>query len=173
MKPSKESSGVSVFINEDRLSPSESAEFLGVRLDGGLTWSDQIDKIEKRISSGLFVLRKTSKLNNENLSRIVYFSLIESHINYSIELWGGYKTHLDKIFVWQKKAIRAIFRLPPWAHCGDLFKKLGIMTVPSIYFFELVMYVRNQDLLNYGIRNHSYNTRHKASYSESHNLTIF
>ena len=37
-----------VFIGEDRLNPSDSVDFLGVRLDGGLAWTDQIEKIEKK-----------------------------------------------------------------------------------------------------------------------------
>jgi hypothetical protein len=164
---------VDVFIGDERLEPSDSIEFLGVRVDGCLSWADHIEKLEKKLSSGLFVLRRTVKLSNSNLAKLVYFSLMESHIVYSIVLWGSFKTHLDKIFTWQKKAVRAIFKLPPWEHCSDFFKKLGILTVPCLYIFELIMYIKNQNLASYNQRNHQYNTRFKARYAEHHRLSLF
>jgi hypothetical protein len=162
-----------VFIGEDRLNPADSVDFLGVKLDGCLTWSDHIEKLEKKLSSGLFVLRRTSKLKNCNLSRLVYLSLMESHITYSIALWGGFKTHLEKVFVMQKKAVRAIYGLPPWGHCGDLFLDLGILTVPCLYVFETIMYVKSQNLTTHGQRIHDHNTRHKSHFSEYHRLALF
>jgi hypothetical protein len=168
------STNIDVFIDEVRLNHSDSVDFLGVRLDGGLAWSNQIEKIEKKISSGLFVLRRTSQLNpNLNLSKLVYYSLIESHIVYSIALWGGYKSHLDKIFVMQKKAIRTIFKLPPWSSCSPYFRQTNILTVPCLFIFELVMYIKNQQLSSYNQRSHNYNTRHRNKYSEYHRLSVF
>lgn len=92
-----------------------------------------------------FVLRRTSKLNTLNLSNLINFILIESHIFYSICLWGDFKSHMDKVFILKEKAIKSIYGLPPRDHFGDSFVKWSILTVPCLYVFELAMYINNQN----------------------------
>jgi hypothetical protein len=101
----------------------------------------------------------TFLFNNIQLSKIVYFSLIESHIRYSIMFWGlSSKNNLKKIFIIQKRSIRSILRLRPTDSCYDHFLALGIMTVPSLYLYEVISYVVDHKLLPVS---HSYNTRNR------------
>ena len=53
---------------------------------------------------------------------LIYTSLIESHINYCILLWG---TNYDKTFKLQKQAIRTITLNHFKAHTSPLFKSMN------------------------------------------------
>jgi hypothetical protein len=91
-------------------------DFLEVRLDGGLDWGGQLDKIESKLARGVFVLQNLSKFQNIKLLMTVYFCLLQSYISYSIILWGTTDSKLKQFCVWQKKAIRGMLRLPKSAH---------------------------------------------------------
>jgi hypothetical protein len=54
--------------------------------------------------------------------KIIYYSLIQSHISYGISVYGGTtKTNLDKILIHQKKAIRTITKLQKTTSVKNLF----------------------------------------------------
>jgi hypothetical protein len=62
--------------------------------------------------------------------------------------WGlSSKNNLKEIFVIQKRSIRSILRLRPTDFCYDHFLALGIMTVPSLYLYEIISYVVDHKLL--------------------------
>ncbi len=52
------------------------ADFLGVRLDDTFSWDEQVKKVESKLAKGLFAQKMVSKLNNLQLSKTVYFSLV-------------------------------------------------------------------------------------------------
>lgn len=161
----------SLFIGDEELALQSSADFLGVRMDDTLQWGEQIEKIESRLAKGLFVLRTISKFKNYHLSKVVYFSLIESHILYSIILWGACKGHLQKIFLWQKKAVRSILGLTQRDHCREAFRHLEILTVPSLFIMEAIMYTKTNSLIS-APNNHNYSTRYKNYYAQQHRLVL-
>jgi hypothetical protein len=107
------------------------------------------------------------------ISKIAYHSLIESHIQYSIILWGFSGTHnLNTIFKIQKQAIRAISKIPFRSSCEPHFKRLGILTVPSLYVLETVLYVKKHNLIH--SHSHNYNTRNRNNNSSTqHRLKLF
>ncbi|XP_049944255.1 uncharacterized protein LOC126425317 [Schistocerca serialis cubense] len=60
-----------------------------------------------------------------------------------------------------KRAIRIITHSHPRTHCKPIFKKLRILTIPSLYIYKCVLYVwthiadfqTNADFHNYNTRN--------------------
>jgi hypothetical protein len=55
------------------------------------------------LSSNSFIVRNLAVFKNLALSKLAYFSLIESYIRYSTVLWGrSSKTNSNRIFVLQK-----------------------------------------------------------------------
>lgn len=163
----------SVCLGEEFLETSETVDYLGVRLDGGLSWNDHVSKLANILSGNVFVLRNIATLNCLHLSRLVYFSLIESHLRYLIVLWGNSsKQNLMKIFVIQKRAIRAMLKLRPRDSCHQHFIDLSILTVPSLFMFESICYVKEHNLIQ--PHNHDYNTRNRhLNPSIQHRLKLF
>lgn len=94
---------------------------------------------KKKISSSCYALRKLREVLTTEQIKDVYYALVESRFRYSIKLWGmSYNYNTQKAFILQKRAIRAIARIPSWESCREHFIKLGILTVPSLYILILL-----------------------------------
>ena len=62
--------------------------FLGLTVDKHLSWRAHINKIALKLSRTNFVLNKLKNFLRTVILRIMYFSLIQSHLNFGILLWG-------------------------------------------------------------------------------------
>ncbi len=71
----------------------------------------------------------------------VYHSLAISHINYSIICWGC-SPNLSRIFKLQKRLVRLIYKLGRLESCKDTFLNEKLLTVPSLYIFNCLIYAR-------------------------------
>lgn len=162
-------------INESSLCNSNHVNLLGITLDKTFTWNQHIDKLAKSVSKGLFILRYLSKMVPTSTAKLIYFSLIQSHISYGIELWGSTsKANLQKIFVLQKRAIRYLNKLNFNETCRHAFRELGIMTVASLYIYKVIIYTTNYNspVKNYMV--HTYNTRNKENFTTvGHKLKLY
>jgi len=162
-----------VCLDDEELEEADVVDYLGVRVDGTLSWELQVDKVASKMSSGLFVLRSVARLSQINVLKAVYHSLIECHISYSIILWGGVaKSHISRIFGIQKKAIRCMANVPPMSHWIELFKKFNVLTVPCIYIYECILYYNRHCTVCEPV--HGYNTRSRlVNTSAPHSLSLF
>ena len=78
-------------------------------------------------------------------------------------LWGASPKALE-IFRQQKEAIRALTHADYRASCRELFKKYGILTIPSIYIYRAVLHVYEDGGRIYPSREtvHNYPTRNRT-----------
>jgi len=96
------------------------------------------------------MMRKLSNLLNTDTLRTAYFAHFQSLINYDIIFWGS-STTMCNAFLIQKRIIRIRPGLGPRSPCSGVFKKLEILTVPSLYIFAVIIFLQiNQN------RNHLY-----------------
>ena len=106
---------------------------------------------------------------------ILYHSLILSHLQYCTLLWGNsYYSHLHKLRLLQKKAIRIISNTDYLAHSSKLFLNLKLLKLDDIITFQLgtFMYKLKYNKLPSVIRHvfvsneniHSHNTRNENGY---------
>jgi len=170
---SKFSRTPNISIGDVELESVSSVDFLGVRLDGGLSWGEQLDRIECKLARGIFVLKNLAKFQNLDLLLSVYYCLLQSHISYSIILWGATESNLKRIFTWQKKALRGLLRLPRSSHCKDHFIRLGLLTVPCLYILEVSVYIKSNSNTLLHNNQHNYNTRFKNNFAVYHSLSLF
>lgn len=113
--------------------------FLGVNIDETLKWKHELDDIENRISSACYVLRSLRDEADVKHLKLVYYALVESRLRYSILFWGrSYQYNIHTAFVQQKRAIRTMVRIRQQDSCREHFKRLGILTVPSLYILVLL-----------------------------------
>lgn len=163
----------SVLLDNEFLQESTFVDYLGVRLDEDLSWNDHVDKLAFTLSSNTFLLRNFAAFNNMALSKLIYFSLIESYIRYSIVLWGSSsKSNLKRIFTIQKRAIRYMTKLKHMETHKHKFLELQILTVPSLYMYEVILFVKEHNLIQ--SHQHSYSTRNREiNPSLQHSSKIF
>ena len=113
--------------------------FLGVTISHDLKWEKHINKINLKISSGIYALNKTKHQLTKQHSLQIYNSLILPHITYGITLWGNtYKKDTHKLTIKQKKAVRHINNAPYNAHSSPLFKHSNILQIPDLYSVNLL-----------------------------------
>lgn len=139
-------------------------KFLGLQLDTRLTWWAHVDYLCAKLARNIFVLRQLSSSVSVEVLRSAYFSLCESHLRYGILVWGRC-SGFGRIFRLQRRAIRIIANIGYRKNCRDYFRKLHILTPPSILVLELLMYARGRSCM-WGFRggDHSHSTRNRGDY---------
>lgn len=139
----------------------EYTKFLGIVLDSKLQWGPHVYALGNRLSSAVYAIREVRKLTDVATARLVYFAYFHSLMSYGILLWGA-GADISVIFILQKRAIRAIYNLKSRDSLRDLFNKINILTLPSLYIYENIMYTRKNSY-NFKKRSdvHGLNTRNK------------
>ena len=135
--------------------------FLGITIDSKLQWGAHITALSNRLSSAAYAVRRIRQLTDVATARLVYFAYFHSIMSYGILLWGA-AADVDSIFILQKRAIRAIYDMGPRESLRDIFKDINILTMPSLYIFENIMYAR-KNLHKFDVLSdiHNINTRNK------------
>ncbi|KAG8242784.1 hypothetical protein J6590_108760 [Homalodisca vitripennis] len=158
-------------VNEDKTeniifslstsSVTKSVKLLGINLDSKLTWKHHTDALCARLSRVIFLLKKLKTCTSCSLLMKAYFALFHSHLLYGTFLWGN-SGGAKEVFLCQKKALRIMFNFNVTDSCKPLFIKHSILTVPSIYILQSLMYVKeNLDLFKLRRSKHDYCTRQR------------
>jgi hypothetical protein len=139
-------------------------KFLGVTIDGQISWNQHIDILSSRLNTSLYVLKRIKHSSDEATAKTAYYALFESHLTYGLAAWGGTTAgNLKRILLLQKRAIRTIKGLDWGESCRQAFSQLKILTVVALYIREVILYVDGKPLLK-GSDIHSHNTRHATRY---------
>lgn len=150
-----------VLVKSEKLETVKTAVFLGITLDTQLQWGPHISKLANRLSSAAYAVGKIRNLSDIETARLVYFSYFHSLMSYGIILWGN-AADREKIFILQKRAVRAIYKLGPRESLRDKFKEINILTFASQYIYENILYVKkNISSFKKNSDVHNINTRHK------------
>ena len=130
-------------FGDEVLERLDSAMFLGVDMDENLNWSQQTDKLCRKLSSSIFLLRNMRAICDDDAMLIsLYHALIVSSIRYGIIHWGGGPAYnMNRVLVLQKYAIRIISKLRRRDSCRQMFKDLKLLTVPCLYIFDAVTFI--------------------------------
>lgn len=128
-------------LNGQTIEFVRSTLFLGITLDSKLQWGLHIASIVGRLSSAVFAIGKMRQLTNVATARLVYFAYFNSILTYGLILWGS-AADINTVFILQKRAVRAIYNLSSRHSLREMFKEIDILTLPSLYVFEVIMYVR-------------------------------
>ena len=104
--------------------------FLGVILDGNLSWKPTIANIAVKVSNSISVICKSSLCLPSSTLCTLYCSLVYPHLLYCITVWGSnYPSTLKRIVLLQKKVVRIISRSAFNAHTEPIFKQLKILNL--------------------------------------------
>ena len=76
-------------LNESEIKRVAKTKSLGVVVDEGLNWDNQLSKVKGKMSGGLRSLRKLKNLIPQSQLDHVYRALVESHLRYANVIWGS------------------------------------------------------------------------------------
>ena len=140
---------ITIKIHKNAITEKDHIKYLGVMIDSTLMWKHQIDKICKTICRSIGILYKIRLYVNLKILKTLYYSLINPHLLYAIEVWGSADTHLNHIFMLQKRTVRMINysdkRQPDFAFpsADPLFLKLGFLIVHNIFRLKIAKFIHN------------------------------
>lgn len=148
-----------VQLNHVDLLFADNVKFLGVVLEPSLKWSSHINSLIPKLSKSLYQLRYLRLSLSFNILKMLYFSNFQSILVYGLILWGG-SCHSAKILKLQKQAIRTLFNLSYRESCRPYFIRASIMPLPTLYIFELILFVKNNmNLYELNCNIHQHHTR--------------
>ena len=98
-----------LIISNTLIERKEEARFLGVIIDESLNWTRHIRTVISKMARYIGLMYKIKKLLPLSARLQIYHSLVQSHINFCILVWGfSCRTNIDAIFAKQKIGIRAV-----------------------------------------------------------------
>ena len=131
-----------IIIGLQTIERHSSGKFLGVILDGKLTFGEHLTLIISKVSKivGLFYsLKKTFPLD---VIHKLYYSLVYPHLNYCILAWGCAKqTYLNPLTILQKRICRIVTNSAYYAHSDPLFKQLEILKISDLHLMHCQIYM--------------------------------
>ena len=143
-------------------------KYLGVMLTETLHQKPHIQYIVNKTKKGLAILYRLQFCSGRHLRRMVYLSLIESHIAYCIGVYGGtFQSTIKSIYTIQKKSLRFVAKQPPLSSAEPLFELLHIRTHLQLYVSSLLLH-QHTPVSWLERPQHEYSTR----FNEGSNLSI-
>ena len=86
--PRKETQTLTLKIDKTNIEQMDEFNFLVLTLDANLTWKKHVNKIANKCSKTTGVLNKLKHVLPLDINTLLHNSLILSHINYCITVWG-------------------------------------------------------------------------------------
>jgi len=127
--PNKYLHPLNLSINGTPIEIVESFNFLGITIDHHLNWTPHVNKVANKICTANGILSRLKNIFPLNALLNIYHSLITSHMNYGITVWGYNLTRIKKL---QKKSIRIITKSHFIAHSEPLMKRHKLLKVEDI-----------------------------------------
>ena len=164
---------VNITVDGVNIPQVNTSKFLGVHMDEHLKWNIHIDEINKKITKSIGILNRISYLLPSQILINLYYTLIYPYFTYCNLIWTStYSTHLNKIKIAQKKALRIITKSPVNSHTQPLFQELKLLTITQIRFTQTCefMYKYHNKLLTLAFIDYfpptqfTTNTRSKQDY---------
>ena len=156
---------LSLEINNHKINKLNQGLFLGLNIDSKLNFKSHIDYISNKISKSIGILFKLSQFKaSKSILRQTYFSLVHSYLNYNITCYAGtYDSHINRLLLLQKRAIRIINKSTFLAHTDPLFHSNKILKVQDLYKLNVGLYMYdNLEPGRYSVT-HDYDTRNRNS----------
>ena len=115
------------------LERKDHVKYLGVIIDQHLSWKHHTNYIALKISRNIGIISRLRHF--VPLKTLISNSLISPFISYGLIAWGqASKTHLEKILILQKRAVRLINFLPFRTHAIPYFAQSNILPITMLYF---------------------------------------
>ena len=166
---------IPLMFNENKLTQKRVVKFLGVFIDENLSWKFHIDHVCKKVSKSTGIIYRSRFLLSMKTKLSLYYTLIYPYLTYCNVIWSStYVTNVKRLFLNQKRLVRALTNADFTAHTAPLFYRLNLLDIYKINFLYIVkfIYCYHYNLLPSSFHNifitsrhmHSYNTRNANAY---------
>ena len=118
-------------FNEKRLYQTSLVKYLGIKVNQYLNWQDHGNNIAVKLYKSNAMLCKVRQFANERNLISIYHAIFDSHINYASLVWGETKSSINRVFIIQKKTLRAIYVKGKFDHTSSLFSESRLIKLPE------------------------------------------
>ena len=134
---------LNIIMDNNIINQTDRVKYLGVIFDNKLNWAPHIINVTKKIASGCWAIANLRNFVDIKTLRIVYFSLVHSHLTYGISCYGSASKYLlNKLLVKQKWALKVITRSDFLAPSTPLFYRLKFLKLDDIHKLKIATEIR-------------------------------
>ena len=150
-----------IVFKEQEVEFSMSTKFLGVIVDNHLKYDEHIALVNDKLSKAIGIMYRIRQQSSDRTMLLLYYSLIYPYMIYCNLVWGStFASHLDSMFILQKKAIRIVTGADYLAHTEPLFAKTGVLKLRDLHKYLLCVHMFTR-IDETGQPQHSYHTRRR------------
>lgn len=153
-------------INSSTIEIAESIKSLGVHFDQHMTWNNHTDFVAGKLSQIAGLIYSLNFLPR-SVKQLIYNSLFMSHLNYCCLVWGTTSaTNIKKLYVLQKKAVRAVCNKPYDFPSASLFQELRTLKITNLMEYRLAIAYKKEHKSNISlIQSIAQLNKRKATYT--------
>ena len=134
---------VIIKFGRKKVSQEMYVKFLEVLLDSTLSWKPHITELSKKLSRTVVVLLyKIRHYAPLETLKLLYYGIFFPFISDGVQVWElTYPTHLDKVFILQKKIIKCMTFNDIMVPSSSLFHELEFLKLNDINNLQIVSFV--------------------------------
>lgn len=147
--------------NNFKLTSSGSVKYLGIIIDKHLRWNLHINYIVRKLRGLLSKFKLLRNYLELNQMRMLYYSLVQSHITYGIIGWGGaYKSNLRNLEIMQKWFLKIILNKVRTYPTNLLYVEAHVYDIRQLFLCSVLyrQYLHNDHI---NLLTHSHDTRQR------------
>lgn len=120
----------------------DSFKYLGLHLDVGLKFNEHIKVTQSKTARAAGALWKLGTKIPLRCRKLIYFSLIHSHMNFMIAIWGPVAhCTIEPLQVIQNRALRSVFRLEPLHNRVKMYKDINILPIRALCYSKIAEFI--------------------------------
>ena len=136
--PPKCIDALTIRMNGVEIEVVDDFNFLGITINKSLNWKSHVNVSCNKVLKYIAVIHRTKKYLPFSVLQTMYKSLILPIIYYGLLLWGP---HCERLFLLQKRIMRAITNSKYIAHTDPIFKTLNLLKLPDLYRLQLYKHI--------------------------------
>lgn len=131
---------VDLFLTSQQLEMVDSVCTLGVHFSKHLTWNEQVNNLNSKLSSAIGILARVRRILPTKVKIMIYNALVSSLLQYCSLVWCTTGvTNLRKLHLLQKRAIRHIASVHYTSSTKHMFSVYEILPVFCLYNYRLML----------------------------------
>ena len=131
-----------VRIDDKNIVQVDVTKFLGILIDCNLSWKSHTTHITKIVSRYNGIIRKIKPYLNKTSLLTLYNTLVLPYLSYCTMIWGDRNnSHLNTLFLMQKKIIRTCTNSIWLEHTNPLFFSTRNLKIHDIYIYQLAIHM--------------------------------
>ena len=127
-------------INGIQIDRVNSFNFLGLNLHENMSWKTHTESVANKLAKYSGILNRIKHFLAMDVLRKLYFSMVQSQLQYGILAWGFDHSRRNKR---EKRIIRIITQSTYKSHCDPYFKALEILKIKDLFELNCIKFLYN------------------------------